>query len=211
MRLPWLDETLAANGAAIRDNFSAWFDSSKVVDSRGRPLVVYHGTAHGEGFEAGGFSYDAKGINDYGDADIGFFFGSAGVANNFAEEGDGAAVLPVYLSLQRPLEVSGSKFVSMLDDFKFADWKRFKKKAIADGCDGIIVRTDELASRSIYHHQFLSDNYVAFHPEQIKSAVGNAGLYLPSSPSLTDLEAALALRARNTLPERGRPMRVATP
>lgn len=166
-------------------SFRSWFNDSKVVDQQGLPLVVFHGSYR---FEGSAFSYDAKGINDYGDADIGFFFGSAEVANEFAgsadEQGTEAVLLPVYLRIINPKIVQGADFVKMLDSFRFADWKRFKREALKSGHDGIIVRTDAEAQASLYHQQFQSDNYVAFEPAQIKSALGNRGTF---DPSLADI------------------------
>lgn len=155
--------------------FKKWFGDSKVVDAEGKPLVVYHGAP--SGFEGEGFTYDAKGVNDYGDSDMGFWFASAEVANRFAGDDDGATVLPVYLVLQSPKVLRGAEFVKMLDTKYIADWKRYKAQAVRDGYDGIIIKTDDAARASFYHDQFLSDNYVAFHPEQIKSAIGNRGTF----------------------------------
>lgn len=44
MKSPWKDGRLAANGRPVQENFSAWFGASKVVDARGLPLRVFHGT-----------------------------------------------------------------------------------------------------------------------------------------------------------------------
>lgn len=192
----WLNSRglrIAAQAWAI-ENFWRWFGDSKVVDGeRGRPLVVYHGTYYAEGFTDAGFSYEAKGIGEYGDSDVGFFFGSSEAANNFANEGEGSAVLPVYLSLKNPKIVKGADFVWMLDEYLTDDWHQFKADAVRDGYDGVIVRTDATAKASVYHHQFQSDNWIAFSPEQIKSAIGNSGLFLPDSPDFTDTVAAADL------------------
>lgn len=175
--------------------FNEWFGNSGVVDESGAPLVVYHGTC-GD-FEGDGFSYHVKGINSYGDADIGFFFGSAEVASAFTDdEAEGSAVIPVYLSIQKPKYVQGANFVAMLDGLDGEGWRNFKEKAIAAGYDGIIVRTDGEARNSEYSHQFRSDNYIAFRPEQIKSAIGNSGAFDPASPSLTDHASAAMPAAR---------------
>lgn len=41
---PWIDDTLAPNGQSVRENFAVWFGNSKVVDAKGLPVGVYHGT-----------------------------------------------------------------------------------------------------------------------------------------------------------------------
>lgn len=189
----------AQRRAPQSDAFKEWFGSSSVVDEIGAPLVVYHGTC--THFEGDGFSYDAKGVNSYGDADIGFFFGSAEVANAFTDhDAEGSAVIPAYLSINKPKYVQGMNFVAMLDGLDTEGWRSFKDKAIAAGYDGVIVRADDEARNSEYSHQFQSDNYIAFRPEQIKSAIGNSGAFDPSSPSLVDRATAPSA----TLPARSR-------
>jgi len=153
-------------------------------DRLGRPIVVYHGAC---GFESDEFSYKVKGINSYSDSDIGFFFGSADVANCFANEHDDEpSIIPAYVSLQNPKYVQGATFVTMLECLNFDGWQNFKNKTLKSGYDGVIVRTDSDALNSEYHHQFQSDNYIAFHPEQIKSAIGNPGTYNRNTASITD-------------------------
>ena len=165
--------------------FKAWFKDSKVVDADGKPLVVYHGTYSLPGFDGGEFSFDAKGINDFGDADLGFFFGGPNVANAFAGNDTESGILPVYLSIQNPLSVRGAEYVRMLDEFKPGDWRRMKRQALRDGHDGIVVMADEAARSSEYGDQFQSDNYIAFRPTQIKSAIGNSGAFDPTNPDIT--------------------------
>lgn len=55
---PWLNEQLAINGKPIKENFSTWFGASKVVDSNGQPLVLFHGSkVKFESFEHGNASF----------------------------------------------------------------------------------------------------------------------------------------------------------
>lgn len=82
--------------------FRRWFQASKVVDESGRPLRLYHGTAAPENF--GAFEITR---------DIGFHFGPAPQANAKAggirelHEGEaGSRLIPVYLSIQNPLQLS---------------------------------------------------------------------------------------------------------
>lgn len=165
------------------EEFKRWFGDSKIVDDSGKPLVVYHGSSDAEGFKSNRFSYAKKGVNEFTDADIGFFFGSKDVANAFGSE-DGGAILPVYLKIDNPLEVSGGRYVRMLRSFKHSDWSKFKKAAVRSGHDGVVVRSDETGKNSEFSHQFQSDTYIAFDPKQIKSAVGNTGKFDPSNPDI---------------------------
>ena len=82
--------------------FKKWFRDSKVVDADGKPLVVYHGTSS----EVDGpFAFRDDligGAHDDGFYGRGFYFAiSAGEAQFY-----GRNVLDVYLSIQRPLELT---------------------------------------------------------------------------------------------------------
>lgn len=78
------DLTLAAREV----EFQRWFESSKVVDAQGSPLVVYHGTGA-----------DFKNFQ----GEDGFFFGNRELASEYALTADGNPnVVPVYLSIKNP-------------------------------------------------------------------------------------------------------------
>lgn len=158
--------------------FKAWFGDSKVVDDQGLPRVVYHGTdGDFAEFDVGmsGKNYPSTG----GQRGL-FFTSSPGTAGVYAEKpalarldpsdpdgaefGDGTAnIMPVYLSLQKPLTVDTTKSPD-----KFFDYNRDRLYARADkaGSDGIIVRGTG---------DFKRDLFVAFEPAQVKSAIGNDG------------------------------------
>jgi DNA repair protein RadC len=83
--------------------FKRWFGKSKVVDSKGKPLVVYHGTAARTDFAA----FEES-------ADVGFHFGTAKAAADrlglYPDTKRGtqikhARVIPVYLSIKNPLRM----------------------------------------------------------------------------------------------------------
>jgi len=178
-------------------NFWRWFGDSKIVDAQGRPLVVYHGTAENfTAFDPGtqGSNYRSTG------GQKGFFFTSSpGTASVYAEKpasayldpadpenadfGEGTAnIMPVYLSLQRPLMVSTKQGAD-----KYFDYNREKLYARAEkaGADGILVNG---SNRMLY---------VAFRPTQIKSAVGNRGTFSPNAPEIEAREVPTnALKAR---------------
>lgn len=93
----------------LTSEFKKWFEGSKVVDQKGSPLTVYHGTR-------GDFKDFAptKGSNStiFGSYDVersGFFFSeSPSVASGFAMQGDGegANVRPVHLAIFKPLDLT---------------------------------------------------------------------------------------------------------
>lgn len=84
------------------DNFRRWFHGSKVVDSSGKPLVVFHGTF--EDFRE--FKLDSEKRRANGMNRLGFWFDvGTDTPNWFATGGldsTGGKVLLAYLSIKRP-------------------------------------------------------------------------------------------------------------
>lgn len=168
--------------------FKAWFGDSKVVDASGEPLVVYHGTdADFREFEQLQGRHPTSGM--------GFFFTEdADVASVFAGE-ESANVRPVYLSIRRPFRMTWKQFTdqfvkpALRDDWGTADKvSDFVATLVSDGYDGIRINRQresramvEMYGKSEYH----APTWVAFEPEQIKSAIGNRGSFDPRSPDIT--------------------------
>ncbi len=80
--------------------FKKWFAGSKAVDTRGRPKVFYHGTYA----NIGSFSETR---------DLGYHFGtseqaSTRIGGENAQQG--ARIIPVYLSIKKPLQLSRDVF-----------------------------------------------------------------------------------------------------
>lgn len=156
------DIRLKVGNPADTSAFKQWFDGSKVTDSKGSPLVVYHGTTASfdrfdrekitTGVLGNGFYFAAKpeGARTYAG---GSRFGGEGYAN-------GGNVMPVYLNLKNPL---------ILQPGEKADLS-----AEAKGHDGVI----QLASDGSF------ETLVAFNPEQIKSAIGNRGTFDQASDDI---------------------------
>jgi hypothetical protein len=184
--------------------FKRWFGSSKVVDSKGKPMVVYHGT---------------KAFEEYGDQEGEAISQFAGLPNWFAEEpytasgyaGAEGTMYPVYLSLKKPLKIAN---FDMNDDAAMAyplarrlgvdipslylpsDAKaynvvsspQFVEAAQKAGYDGIEVKEGDYRT------------FAAFEPTQIKSAIGNKGTFDPNSPVISDEEANTVERLTKTTP-----------
>lgn len=123
--------------------FRKWFGDSKVVDSEGKPLVVYHGT-------------DAN-VSEFDTTEGSFFFGGPMAQDSAATYG--ANVMQVYLSIKKPYRGS-------MVDLYTADFD-----ALAKTYDGAVF-TDEISGQQ---------QWVAFRPNQIKSAIGNNGNFSPES------------------------------
>ena len=73
--------------------FKAWFGDSKVVDADGKPLVVYRGEFEGE----------TDNFNTRLTTPT--FSKSKYVAGDYAADGEQGRVIPVYLSIQNPIEI----------------------------------------------------------------------------------------------------------
>jgi hypothetical protein len=152
-------------------NFKRWFGDSKVVDKDGKPLVVYHGT------NADFRAFRPTRIGEFGPA---IYFAStpaeagayAGVRRPGQENG-APNIIPVYLSLKNP-------YTKGVDAF----WKEFGRENETDaqaieraksaGYDGVIEQKKDWRDKPFQH-------YIAFSPNQIKSAIGNRGTYGPEA------------------------------
>lgn len=87
-----------AHSPEALQNFWTWFKGSKVVDSQGRPLVMYHGT--GADFAKFGYEFADEGASAYG---MGFYFTSAPHTASGYAAGEYPNVMPVYLNIKKPL------------------------------------------------------------------------------------------------------------
>ena len=169
---PWLNDSIAPNGRSVRDNFCAWFRDSKVVTRSGRPLIVYHGTPatftafemhNGVRLRGAYFTSDKFGAEDWG-----------------SRGGDEANVIAVYLSLQNPAtdQTSGPIWTSLYDSLgRQPTQVEFTQALMAAGFDGYVG--------SNYTEKDATE-FIAFRPEQIKSATANSGNYDPTSACILD-------------------------
>ena len=141
--------------------------------------VVYHGSAYPQGFERSGFSYAKKVVNDFGgDALLGFFFGGKQVANAFGAEG---AVVPAYLDLRNPKKIDAATFRTNIEQKSSAWWAAAKRRMLREGYDGVVVPPDARIASEDGWVQFAEPQYIAFKPEQIKSAISGIQLS-PKTP-----------------------------
>lgn len=164
-------------------NFWRWFGDSKVVDKKGRPLVMHHGTK--TEFE-----------EFYRSSDIGFHFGSKGAARIKAGRGKQAVVYNVYLKIQNPLKfdrdlgnwdaAKDSYLATELLNMGIITQEQFNGLRYNFGSYGssnaILLRNalKEKGFDGIEYPNYYEDtgkiSYIAFEPNQIKS-VDNRGTY----------------------------------
>lgn len=182
--------------------FKAWFGGSKVVDENGDPLVVYHGTPFGEiaVFDEREL-IGPRGVSGF------FFSASREVASTFERRADldpdearSPTTMAVYLSIQNPARLDREVF----DDMTIGEFFEGVGLSREDVPAALVDRIDE-PNRMwlIYKHepevfQALREHgfdgftamehgapvWVAFRPEQIKSATGNRGTFDPADANI---------------------------
>lgn len=172
-------------------NFWRWFRDSKVVDGRGRPLVVYHGT--GTDFS----KFDKAKIGKNFEDEVGFYFTNntehdvvGGTvyedmtsAGAYARLGDAPNVVPAFVLLKNPLIIKGDSdgagILSLVESRSKSAGSALTN-ALEDGHDGVIVRDAGARLRSGEYEMVV----IASEPEQIKSAIGNTGEFNPDNPDI---------------------------
>ena len=206
--------TVNANGQRIAEtdeqirNFWQWFGDSKVVDSDGKPLVMYHGTnrsTNGQPFE----SFDAYGSN-YGLFGQGSYFtDNPSVASSYTSKGKGdtPTVYPVYLKVASPIDMDKKanksawqeQFPASTDYHEGGDtnesWYRAAEDSLRDEglprYEGAEIIQDGIRSMGydgithigggrIRENSVEHRVFIIFEPEQVKSAIGNRGTFDPN-------------------------------
>lgn len=214
----------------MTEAFRKWFGDSKVVDFDGKPMVMYHGTSqsqNGEAFD----SFDTYASN-YGLMGMGgYFTADPEVANSYTSKGKGTTptVYPVYLSIKNPIDMDAKadsaawkrQFDGIEDYHEEGDtneaWYRAAEDMITDqeapkwegaeimqdglrsmGFDGITHMGGGRVQKDGVKHRV----YVAFDPEQIKSATGNNGQFDASNADIRFSRSATLQRATDILSRR---------
>jgi hypothetical protein len=173
-----LDEAMQPEGEVLNQRidqtetpeFKRWFAGSKVVDEDGNPRVVYHGTPN---------SFTKFDRSKSADNGMIFFTTDPKYAGGYLSKYKGitgkvqagANIMPVYLSIKKPASMQDQRavFMDAPDDY-YKNPSYLRDELIKRGFDGLI-RDD---GREV----------IAFHPEQIKSAIGNRGTFDPANPNI---------------------------
>lgn len=177
-------------------NFKKWFGGSKVVDSSGNPLIVYHGA--GSKFTT--FKQmPGKVATVFGSETVkrtGFFFSDKTNADSF-----GSHTMAVYLSIKNPADLTKGfvEFDNPLEKklvdkgwnprwlqqtdvwelFDGDDGENFVEALKSFGYDGVIFKEPSSKGRSG------GLSYIAFDPHQIKSAENNNGEFSTANSDIT--------------------------
>lgn len=161
--------------------FWRWFGDSKVVDAEGRPLVVYHG-GH---FKADEFSQFRMDFADaQGDMGAGIYFSSSksdAEGYDYNRDYGDPQTIAAYLRMENPYVIGQTKQINGLDE----SGEKFRAATEAAGFDGIV---DPTVRNKFKDEGYTPDavHYVAFRPEQAKSATGNRGTFDPASASILE-------------------------
>lgn len=186
--------TAPAGGAAVRtprqtatEAFRSWFGESKVVDSIGKPKVMYRGRAPDSG--------------NVMRSSVPYFTDVREYAAEYAEEGDeGGEVVGAYLSIKNP--ASRDDVLRVLEDLGREPLVEGRETAYleqqpevvaalkARGFDGVTGLDDRFDDRGEM------TSWAPFSPEQIKSATDNDGSFDPANPDITRSPRSLKSRLR---------------
>jgi hypothetical protein len=165
---------LTAKAPTDTPEFKNFFGESKVVDAKGKPMQVYHGTSS---------DFTVFRPSEDGRLGRGIYLSSE---ERLAKGFRGAdKLMRLYVSMQNPAyeydlipERVGDKMKG--DEYE----KELHNRAIGGGFDGIIKGS----STDVFGNPRTSDswgNFVVFNPTQIKSAIGNEGTFDPTNPVIT--------------------------
>lgn len=149
-------------------SFKTWFSASKVVDKKGNPLIVYHGTdANFETFLPLSHFGTAKAANGR----------LSSKRNIYGASADGQHVMPVYLSIQNPLRIADAEAsdesvllrASIAGRYPQLDRDLLRSAGSIEaaeeaGYDGFVYR-NRMEDQG-------QDSWVAFRSEQVRSALG---------------------------------------
>lgn len=165
--------------------FTRWFGNSKIVDGNGKPRVLYHATTRDfDEFKVGGYDSKVSGhgiwLSPYQD-----YYAAGHHIGSSSKPKEGTRVLPLYARVERPL---------LIDDKSMLEWAR---DVFADGSANFPQLISEKAANLlredydgiIFDGEALgwgdkASEIIVLDPKQLKSAIGNAGTFDPSSPHL---------------------------
>lgn len=181
------DQWLSVRTAAFKNWFGDWEhdpeNASKVVDKNGEPLVVYHGTY-------GDFTvFDKAKIGsatDYGIWGRGFYF------TNMENTPYGNKKLALFLNIRNPFIFNDYKSAEEIGDYlniwdgNFHEDDRFGIfRPYATGAAQIADSAQERGHDGLIAVLGKWTEYIAFEPNQIKSATDNRGTFDPKNPDIT--------------------------
>lgn len=136
-------------------------NASKVVDENGEPMVATHGTP--EFFNT--FDVGTQGAHDAGWLGTGFYFYTKNREYSNAYVRGGGRVMDVFLNIRNPYYATSYEMERLAEADSRDVSEEFTQELLDEGYDGV------------YYDGDLNGETVAFHPNQIKSAEENVGLF----------------------------------
>lgn len=204
MPIPKLPNTLGMGGgkmaAGANPAFDNWFGGSKVVDSKGKPLIVYHGTTQVKDFDTFSLPGSKTGRQTGGSAI--YFSTSPTEAGNFARYGENQRILPTYVKAEKPFDFRAEGDMAALEQFVSKNFDKVAPGALYDaktavsflkaGDFGLLEQpaVKKWMKSKGYDGYWVKEgegrplNIAVFDPKQIKSAIGNRGTYDPNDPNI---------------------------
>jgi hypothetical protein len=178
-------------GNVKSDAFKKWFGNSKVVDKKGNPLIVYHGSPDLRGLKEK-YIFESRFLDNQSF----FFTDNYSMAKSYADpkrafdyQNAEEGVIRLYLSLQNPLIVNAfnqiwRKFETTIDGNKIIGTRNLINFSKNKGYDGVIVEN----VRDYYNNNDKKTKggnvYVAFYPNQIKLADGTNKTFDGNNPDI---------------------------
>jgi len=165
------------------ENFWKWFGDSEVVDKRGRPLVVYHGTD--KSFDT--FRNKNRGL-------VYYFTPSAINASSYSGSTN-SNIIQVYIKSENPYR--GGKEEELLEAIKRGDdyypYSLYNiKEYLYSGnpmpfhLPSTIKALKKMGYDGFVEIESNTEQYGVFSPNQIKSAIGNNGDFSDKSNKITE-------------------------
>lgn len=176
-------ETQLGKTGKFNEAFKRWFGNSKVVDEKGEPLVVYHGTSRDISEFKSYAQREETPWKAEGKLDGIYFSTSPQFANMFVSRGldtTGANILPVYLSIKNPYVFPQGYMNQVMRGISNTIKGLPDKKFISQEGYRIITKKEVDKLKALGYDGAMSPDksvIIAFDSNQIKSAVGNVGTY----------------------------------
>lgn len=154
--------------------FKNWFGDSKVVDEKGEPLVVYHGTRADFdkfGTEKTGFANKHRMWYFTNDVEMASTH-AGGSKEAFENIGTTGSIMPVFLSIKNPkiLDSKRQDDIDVIEDIGYWATDEQLNEFEEQGFDGLML--DDMSQ------------IIALNPTQIKSATANIGTFDPEKADI---------------------------
>ena len=196
-------DVIRKNDWTITEPFKNWFKESKVVDEKGKPLIVFHPTVA----KLSAYTFTDQNKTLYGRGELGFYFTpNPELASKLAkiqeskslhDYHESASIIPAYISMQNPLILTTIQYYN---DYRYSDAHSIRRSLKSKGFDGIIIKKATLKEQKtrefielnewvkLDSELFEYDQYIVINATQIKSPICNSGRFDSKNPDICDGE-----------------------